>query len=1483
MATPKSKGKKDIMRSQHSMGSPRWKVIPFLTAVLVAAATLLSFALSPLGSAKAAQADDMLCDASTTTSLDSYVTALTITKNGSTVDSGTAFNAGDSGKLLLQYKIPPTDLSATQCKFTYQIPNKYIGTPEQSGSIASSDGNSVGQYTIDANGLLTLTFAKTFASGDGTANGNIIADFTIKANNSGQQQDVVIPGGNNSTTIVIPPTSADTGIDVGKTAQWTNKWDPATNSTKINYTTIVSTNHADGSADTISIVDQLAALPTGIKSESYDTTSFVVKDASGATVSSSNYTLTVDNGATPPKFSLTGLPKLAQGGKYTITYDVTATASNLNGSTNIGNNVTATSGSNSPKASANPQISRNVLSKSAESGDGIVKWTITLNNDRAMDLTNFKLTDTLTQILNGASSDASSLLPDTMTLTDTSDTNVQPITVNKSDLLSKALGDLLPAGHMTDSWTVTYQTKAVAPGVGQTVSYSNTANGTDGGDTYTGTGTGQSSTGTDTFALAKWTNTKLDFSNATSGTVTWNSDLNLPQSGLPKGATYVDTLAQCANGSNKKVVCNSFDAATDAAFQTLTLSGDKGNSKLQRGTDYTISYANATTATDGSTTTYTPVNTAVAGWKADTFIITFNAISYAADSAKKISLQYTSEVDASGLAAGTTINFCNAATAKVADVSKAANSCTSGYVPSGEPSMEKKSGASDGTFWSSWNTLNYQADSKNQTMQYRIRFNTNAADHASGDHTIVDTLPEGTSYVDGSMSALFNDKDATANVGGKQVNASDLVQVVSYDAAARKITFKVLDGYGSNEIGITYTVSYASDPKWTDLDPYQNQSETYQNSASLDGGTPSQATVVVKYTGEKKIAKTGHQDGTNHNKVYYSVVVNPEGKKLLTDSPDGKITVTDVMSGDANTSTNTLVDGSLAVYTYDPSNTSGDHRGSLVPAGSYASSYDKASRTLKVTLNDGKAYVVTYAYFVTASTTGTIAGTFKLSNSVTINGVSGASDGNQVSYASSSGSAVRAVLTFNKIDDSKKPVGAGASFLLEKFDGSKWVSDGSVQPMQTSFGDMTNSNGVITTDRASLIKFDLGADQTFTPGTLYRLTETAAPDGYRVNVTPNYFSVNKLPTSLPDGIGANDVSVVKSADGYESDITDVATTKVSVTKSWNDANDQDGARPASVEAQLMANGVATGDPVTLDASNNWTHSWTDLAKYSGSDPISYSVSEVKVPGGYESGVVESSPGNWTITNTHAVATTVVSGSKSWDDNDDQDGARPSAVTVNLLADGVKVASRTVDARSGWKYSFADLPVFKAGASGQKVVYTVTEDAVKDYVSTVSGFDVTNTHKPGLTGVSVTKSWDDANDQDGIRPGSVQVQLKADGVSVGDPVSLDAASKWTHAWSDLPVFKAGQRISYSVSEVKVPGGYESGVVESSPGNWTITNTHTPKKNTPAVPQGPQPKDSTTGVPQLSATGAAVSAVAGVGAALLLAAGTVLALIKKKKND
>ena len=292
-----------------------------------------------------------------------------------------------------------------------------------------------------------------------------------------------------------------------------------------------------------------------------------------------------------------------------------------------------------------------------------------------------------------------------------------------------------------------------------------------------------------------------------------------------------------------------------------------------------------------------------------------------------------------------------------------------------------------------------------------------------------------------------------------------------------------------------------------------------------------------------------------------------------------------------------------------------------------------------------------------------------------------------------------------------------------------------------------------------------------------------------------------------------------------------AKTEVSVKKVWKDENNQDGKRPSSVTVKLLADGQDTGKTLELNAANNWAGSFTNLDADKGGTPIKYTVVEVTVTG-YTSDVTGDAASGFTITNSYSPETVVVKATKNWEDANNQDGKRPTKITINLLADGQKVDSKEVQAAADgtWTVEFTKLAKYKAG---KEIKYTVTEEKVSEYESSITDFNITNKYTPKAIDYKVTKVWNDANNQDGKRPESVTVQLykkvgDADPVAVeGKKLTLTAKDKtdantWVTSFTNLPQYEAGKEIAYSIEEVDVPAGYEASVT-----GQVVTNTHTPE--------------------------------------------------------
>ena len=356
----------------------------------------------------------------------------------------------------------------------------------------------------------------------------------------------------------------------------------------------------------------------------------------------------------------------------------------------------------------------------------------------------------------------------------------------------------------------------------------------------------------------------------------------------------------------------------------------------------------------------------------------------------------------------------------------------------------------------------------------------------------------------------------------------------------------------------------------------------------------------------------------------------------------------------------------------------------------------------------------------------------------------------------------------------------------------------------------------------SELEFDKAGTYTF------KIAEKAGSD---TSIKYDTKTITATVTVVDKGKGALEATVSYDDEKAFENTYTPAKTEVPVKKVWKDENNQDGKRPTSVTVKLLADGQDTGKTLELNAANGWTGSFTNLDADKGGTPIQYTVVEVTVAG-YTSEITGDAASGFTITNSYSPETVDVKATKNWDDANNQDGKRPTKITINLLADGKKVDSKEIQAAvdGTWTATFEKLAKYKAG---KEIKYTVTEEAVAEYEATITDFTITNKYAPKEIDYKVTKVWNDANNQDGKRPESVTVQLykkvgNADPVAVeGKKLTLTAKEKtddntWVASFTNLPQYEAGKEITYSIKEVGVPAGYEASVT-----GQVVTNTYNPE--------------------------------------------------------
>lgn len=298
------------------------------------------------------------------------------------------------------------------------------------------------------------------------------------------------------------------------------------------------------------------------------------------------------------------------------------------------------------------------------------------------------------------------------------------------------------------------------------------------------------------------------------------------------------------------------------------------------------------------------------------------------------------------------------------------------------------------------------------------------------------------------------------------------------------------------------------------------------------------------------------------------------------------------------------------------------------------------------------------------------------------------------------------------------------------------------------------------------------------------------------------------------GIKKGNVGVAATWNGVTSDpvqVTVVPSRNVSLTTEWNDSDNQDGSRPEKTTVQLTANGQLTGEPVELNADNNWTYEWKQLlAEDEEGTNIVYRVT-ADAPEEYTAKVTGSADDGFVVTYSHEIAKTSVTASVTWDDADDKDGIRPKSVSFQLKADGENVGDAiTVNAGSNWTKTWEDLPEKKAGKA---LTYTVevsdipTEEdqyTVTTSGDAASGFVFKASHVSTSVEIPVSVTWDDAENQDGARIEAVEAELYANGEATGNKVTLNAENNWTAKFASVDVKKDGTRIKYEVKGTEADG-------------------------------------------------------------------------------
>lgn len=368
---------------------------------------------------------------------------------------------------------------------------------------------------------------------------------------------------------------------------------------------------------------------------------------------------------------------------------------------------------------------------------------------------------------------------------------------------------------------------------------------------------------------------------------------------------------------------------------------------------------------------------------------------------------------------------------------------------------------------------------------------------------------------------------------------------------------------------------------------------------------------------------------------------------------------------------------------------------------------------------------------------------------------------------------------------------------------------------------------------------------TLTKDKIYTYQETVPVTKYIVSVTENAVSDYEASYSITD----NGTNVVVT-----NNYNKVTASNITVTKVWKGG----GPQPA-ITVDLYRS--VDGEPaekykeVTLNSTNNWSHTWENLPQFEGSATdvknYSYAVREESIPSNYQSSIsydYKNDTITATITNTYdpncadenyyianVLQTENLHIIKTWDDNSNEANTRPGnlTVTVNgmnftLSGDGNRwIQDATILKKKN--------PTYNATESFDSSNYQMIGPTV---TSVDDGKNIEFVNQLKTKEITVHKVWNDGNAAD--RPTSVTIRLdyrakdSEDDWTTKDTytVGLETASIDENTWTyvipkllttyDYRVVELNDNDEVATAENN--GNYIPSITQSEDGDtFTITNT------------------------------------------------------------
>ena len=215
----------------------------------------------------------------------------------------------------------------------------------------------------------------------------------------------------------------------------------------------------------------------------------------------------------------------------------------------------------------------------------------------------------------------------------------------------------------------------------------------------------------------------------------------------------------------------------------------------------------------------------------------------------------------------------------------------------------------------------------------------------------------------------------------------------------------------------------------------------------------------------------------------------------------------------------------------------------------------------------------------------------------------------------------------------------------------------------------------------------------------YTVEELEIPAGYKVKIsgdsTKGFVITNTADTGKLEIQKIFDIKPDEPGPEPEPSFIDIPVVKI-----WNDNDNKDGNRPASITVHLLSGGTEI-NRTTLTEDNGWTYTFEHLPKYKDGMTIRYSIEEDPV----DQYVTQID--GYTITNKYMPTLTSVSVRKVWDDNNNEMKMRPTSIKM-YLSNGMSVI---LSDENGWSATISGLPTI---VNGNPAVYTWKEAEIPGY-------------------------------------------------------------------------------------------------------------------------------------------------------------------------